>query len=462
MSTVEHDVVVIGAGPGGYVCAIRCAQLGYNVACIEKEPQLGGTCLRVGCIPSKALLESSHQLHKTQHELSAHGIDVANVSFSLDKMMERKVGVVKANTDGIDFLFKKNKVTRYLGTGCIKAAGSVEVQSADGTTTLSCKHIIIATGSVPSAIPGVELDGNRVGTSTEALKYPEVPKKLVVIGAGVIGMELGSVWKRLGSDVQVLEYANTVFPGMDGDLSKEAVKTFKKQGFDMKFGVRVTGAKATANGAIVTYEGGDPIECDYVLVATGRKPNTEGLGLENVGIVTERGRVPINDHFQTPVPGIYAIGDVVRGAMLAHKAEDEGVAVAEFIHSGYCHINYDAIPGIVYTHPEVASVGKTEEQLKEAGIPYKKGKFLYRANGRARALNETDGFVKVLAHGETDRLLGAHIIGAAAGDLIAECAVAMEFGASCEDLAMSCHAHPTLSECVKEACLDALGRVIHS
>jgi dihydrolipoamide dehydrogenase len=454
------DLVVIGAGPGGYIAAIRAAQLGMAVACIEREKALGGTCLRVGCIPSKALLESSERFEATKDDLKKHGVKVGGVELDLGTMMKRKDATVTALTKGVEGLFKKNKVTRYEGTGTIKDANTVVV----GDTTLKCKYIIIATGSVPSMLKGVEFDGDLIGDSTTALAYPEVPKHLVVIGGGVIGLELGSVWRRLGSKVTVLEYMDQILLGMDGDLCTEALKLFKKQGMEFHLGAKVTGASPArkGGGCTVTAEGMDDIKCDRVLLSVGRKPNTEGLGLENVGIeLDKRGRVPINKHWQTGVENIFAIGDVVQGPMLAHKAEDEGVAVAEYISTGYGHVNYDAIPGIVYTHPEVAGVGRTEEQLKQAGVPYKAGKFQFIANGRARALGDTAGFVKLLAHEETDRLLGAHIIGPRAGDLIAELAVAIEFAASAEDIARATHAHPTLAECVKEAALAVHGRTLN-
>jgi dihydrolipoamide dehydrogenase len=453
------DLVVIGAGPGGYIAAIRAAQLGMAVACIEREKALGGTCLRVGCIPSKALLESSERFEATKDDLKKHGVKVGGVELDLGTMMKRKDATVTALTKGVEGLFKKNKVTRYEGTGTIKDANTVVV----GDTTLKCKYIIIATGSVPSMLKGVEFDGDLIGDSTTALAYPEVPKHLVVIGGGVIGLELGSVWRRLGSKVTVLEYMDQILLGMDGDLCAEALKLFKKQGMEFHLGAKVTGASPArkGGGCTVTAEGMDDIKCDRVLLSVGRKPNTEGLGLENVGIeLDKRGRVPINKHWQTGVENIFAIGDVVQGPMLAHKAEDEGVAVAEYISTGYGHVYYDAIPGIVYTHPEVAGVGRTEEQLKQAGVPYKAGKFQFIANGRARALGDTAGFVKLLAHEETDRLLGAHIIGPRAGDLIAELAVAIEFAASAEDIARATHAHPTLAECVKEAALAVHGRTL--
>ena len=458
----SFDLIVLGAGPGGYVAAIRAAQLGLNVACVEKEKELGGTCLRVGCIPSKALLDSSERYEEVKHHYASHGIDVAGVELNLGKMLARKNKVVKTLTTGIKGLFKKNKVTRFEGHASFVSATEVKVTSEAGESVISAPKVLIATGSVPANLPGIEWDGDRIGGSTEALSYPEVPKHLVVIGAGVIGLELGSVWRRLGAEVTVLEYMPGAMPGMDADLSKEAVKIFKKQGVNFNFGVKVTGARVEGEGCVVEIEGGEPVHCDRVLVSVGRKPNTEGLGLEVIGVeVDRRGVVQINEHFETNVKGVYAIGDVAPGPMLAHKAEEEGIACVEHMVTGYGHINYDTIPSVVYTHPEIASVGKTEAQLKEAGVPYKLGKFPYMANGRARAVEATDGFAKVLAHAETDRILGVHIIGAQAGEMIAEAAVSMEFGASSEDVARSCHAHPTLSEILKEAALAVDGRAIH-
>ena len=462
MSNV-HDLVVIGAGPGGYVAAIRAAQQGLNVACIEKESALGGTCLRVGCIPSKALLEASEKYHEVQHELTSMGIEVSGVKLSLDKMMDRKNKIVSQLTGGIAFLFKKNGITHYSGHGRFKGANVLEVISADGgVTEIQAKNVIIATGSKVAPLKGVEVDGDKVGTSTEALDYQSVPEHLVVIGAGVIGLELGSVWSRLGSKVTVVEYLDRIFPGLDSEIAKEALKLFKKQGIEFRLGSKVTAAKADGNGAVVELEGQEPIRCDKVLLAVGRIANTEGLGLENIGVeLGARGIIPIDDHFMTSAPGVYAIGDVVRGPMLAHKAEDEGMACAEFICTGYAHINYNAIPGVVYTSPEVATVGSSEDDLKERGVPYKKGSFPFSVNGRAKALGTIEGKVKVLAHAETDRILGVHIVGPRAGDLIAEAVVAIEYGASSEDLARACHAHPTLAEALKEAALDVSKRAIH-
>jgi dihydrolipoamide dehydrogenase len=462
MERREHDLIVIGAGPGGYVAAIRAAQLGFNVACIEKEPALGGTCLRVGCIPSKALLESSERFIEAKNNFAAHGIKVSDVQLDLPTMLKRKDQIVSTLTKGIDSLFKKNKITRYLGTAKITEPGRVLVESKDGQTELSAKHILIATGSKPTALPGIELDGNRIGTSTEAIAYNEVPKHLVVIGAGYIGLELGSVWQRLGAKVTVVEFLDRILPGMDREIADEASKTFQKQGIEFRLKHRVLSAKAKGEKCEVEFDGNDSIQCDRVLVAVGRAPNTDNLGLENLGIKKgKRGDIEVNEHFQTSVPGIYAIGDVVRGPMLAHKAEEEGIACVEFLATGYGHVNYDAIPGVAYTHPEIASVGKTEEQLKENWVAYRKGVFPFIANGRARALGETEGKVKILADEKTDRILGVHIIGPRAGDLIAEAAVAISFAASAEDLFRCSHAHPTLSETLKEAALAVHGRAIH-
>ncbi|MBX3182541.1 MAG: dihydrolipoyl dehydrogenase [Polyangiaceae bacterium] len=466
MST-QHDLIVIGAGPGGYVAAIRAAQLGLNVGCVELEPALGGTCLRVGCIPSKALLEASERFHEAQHALASFGVRASGVELDLPTMLARKDTIVEGLTSGIAGLFKKHKITRYFGHGRFtgQAGGDTQVvvRADDGAeTALSAPRVIIATGSRLAPLRGVELDGDRVGGSTEALSYPEVPKHLVVIGAGVIGLELGSVWSRLGAQVTVLEYLDRILPGMDEELAREAKRVFEKQGLVFRLGSRVTGARQEGEGAVVEVDGAEPIHCDRVLLSTGRLPNTEGLALDTIGVaLDERGRVPVGAHFETSAPGVYAIGDVIRGPMLAHKAEDEGVACAEYLVTGYGHVNYDAIPSVVYTHPEIACVGRTEEELKEAGVPYRKGSFPFMANGRARALGSTEGRVKMLAHAETDRVLGVHILGPRAGDLIAECAVAMEYGASSEDIARACHAHPTLAEVVKEAALAVDKRPIH-
>jgi dihydrolipoamide dehydrogenase len=460
MKTATHDLVVIGGGPGGYPAAIRAAQLGLNVAVIEKEAALGGTCVRVGCIPSKALLESSERYIEAQHELAQHGIDVQGVSFDLTRILKRKDAVVTANTKGIDYLFKKHKITRYRGVGRFTAPDKVLCEG-DGTE-ISAKHFLIATGSKSALLPGVEVDGERVVTSTEALSFDDVPEHLVVIGAGYIGLELGSVWHRLGAKVTVVEYLDRILPGMDTDIANEALKIFKKQGLEFRLGSRVLGARAEGNGAIVEIEGSEPLHADRVLMAVGRTPNTDGLGIEAAGVeLDERKRIKVNESFATNVPNIYAFGDVIAGPMLAHKATEEGVACVEKIVTGYGHVNYDTIPGIAYTHPEIATVGKTEDQLKATPVAYRKGVFPFSANGRARCIGDTQGFVKILADAISDRILGVHIIGPRAGDLIAELVAAIEFGASSEDIARTCHAHPTLSEAVHEAALAVDDRALH-
>jgi len=461
--TATYDVIVIGSGPGGYVAAIRAAQLGLKTACVEKMPTLGGTCLNIGCIPSKALLHASEKFEEAGHALAAFGIKVAGVELDLPGMMGHKDKVVKANTDGIDFLFKKNKIDRLLGHARFTAKDRVEVEGK----TYAAKNFIIATGSDSTPLKGVETDETRIVTSTGALSLPEVPKHLVVIGGGVIGLELGSVWSRLGAKVTVVEFLDRILPTNDGEVSKQMQRILAKQGMAFKLSSKVTAAQKTDTGVTLTVEpakGGDAetIEADYVLLSIGRRPYVEGLGLDAAGVeLDERGRIRTDKHFRTNVEGIYAIGDVIAGAMLAHKAEDEGVAVAEILAGQAGHVNYDAIPSVVYTWPEVASVGRSEEELKQAGVAYKAGKFPFLANGRARAMNATDGFVKILADATTDRVLGVHIIGAEAGTIIAECVLAMEFGASAEDIARTCHAHPTLNEVVKEAALAVDGRPIH-
>lgn len=458
----QHDLIVIGAGPGGYVAAIRAAQLGLNVACIEKETALGGTCLRVGCIPSKAMLESSEVYSHAAHGLGEHGVTVSKVQLDLQAMLARKDKVVTTLTQGIGGLFKKNKVTRYTGTGRLTGPGQVTITSSEGTQEVTGKRVIIATGSVPAYLPGVEPDGDRIGTSTEALAYDSVPEHLVVIGGGYIGLELGTVWRRLGAKVTVLEYLDRILPGIDADIAADAHKLFAKQGLEFRLKTRVTAAYTKKKTAYVECEGADTLTCDRVLLAVGRRPNTSDLGLDSVGIeLDKRGRIPVNSRFETTAAGVFAIGDVIRGPMLAHKAEEEGIACVEQIVNGYSHVNYDVIPAVVYTHPEIATVGLTEEELREDRVSYKVGVFPFMANGRARSLGDTDGKVKVLADSETDRILGVHIIGPRAGDLIAEAAVAMEFGASSEDLARCCHAHPTLAEALKEAALAVAGRQIH-
>ncbi len=468
MSENSFDVVVIGGGPGGYVAAIRAAQLGLRTACVEKRGALGGTCLNVGCIPSKALLTASHHFEAAGHELGAFGVEVGKLDLDLAAMMGHKEKVVADNTKGIEFLFKKNKVTYVVGAGEIAAPGQVKVTGKDGERTLAARNIVIATGSDVTPLPGVEIDEEVVVSSTGALALPKVPKSMVVIGGGVIGLELGTVWRRLGTKVTVVEFMDKILPFNDGEVSKSMQKILARQGMDFKLGTKVTKVARKGHHATLTIEpaaGGDSeeLKADVVLVAIGRRPYTDGLGLDKVGVaVGNRGFVEVNAHFQTSVPGIYAIGDVIGGAMLAHKAEEEGVALAEILAGEHGHVNYEAIPSVVYTWPEVASVGKTEEQLKAEGVAYKAGKFNFSANGRARSMNETEGFVKVLADATTDRILGAHIVGANAGDLIAELVLAMEFSAASEDVARTSHAHPGLGEAVKEACLAVLGRALHS
>ncbi|MEM7301514.1 MAG: dihydrolipoyl dehydrogenase [Pseudomonadota bacterium] len=465
----QYDLVVIGSGPGGYVCAIKAAQLGLKTAIVEKRETLGGTCLNIGCIPSKALLHASEMFHEAGHGFDALGIEVKTPKLNLEKMMAHKDSTVKSNVEGIAFLMKKNKIDVHQGWGSIAAAGQVSVKVDDGSvTSLATKNIVIATGSDASGIPGldVDIDEKTICTSTGALELNEVPKKLVVVGGGVIGLELGSVWNRLGAEVTVVEFLPKILGAMDADVSKNFMRMLKKQGMKFAVSSKVTAVEKVKGGAKVTYEpvkGGDAkeLDADIVLISTGRRPYTEGLGLEAAGIETDRGMVKTDAHWQTNVPGIYAIGDVIAGPMLAHKAEDEGVAVAEMLAGQKPHVNYDVIPGVVYTMPEVASVGKTEEELKDANIAYKAGKFPYSANGRARSMNLSDGFVKVLANAETDRVLGVHIVGFGAGDIIHEAAVLMEFSGSSEDLARTCHAHPTLSEVVKEAALAAFAKPIH-
>tara|TARA_B100000686_G_scaffold122551_1_gene129812 strand:- start:128 stop:1534 length:1407 start_codon:yes stop_codon:yes gene_type:complete len=464
----EYDVIVIGSGPGGYVCAIRAAQLGLKTACIEKDDSLGGTCLNVGCIPSKALLHASHKFEEAGHELKKLGVEVGTPKLNLKAMMDHKESVVKDNTQGIKFLFKKNKVDHVVGHGRIQSADTVIVTGKDGKETeLKTKSIVIATGSEVSTLPGIEIDGEKIVTSDDAIDLKEVPKKLVVIGGGIIGLEIGSVWNRLGSEVTVVEYMDKILVEMDQDIQREMKKIFEKQGMKFKLSSKVVSAEKNKKGVTLKVEpaqGGDAEElnADVVLMSVGRKPYTKGLGLEDAGVkMAERGMIDVDDNFETNVKGIYAIGDVIRGPMLAHKAEDEGVVVAEILAGETGHIDYNAIPGVVYTHPEVASIGRTEQQLKSDGVAYNVGKFPFMANGRARAMNMTEGFVKILSDKKTDRVLGCHIIGAEAGTLIAEIGLALEFGASSEDIARTCHAHPTLNEVVKEAALAADGRAIH-
>lgn len=458
----EFDLIIIGAGPGGYVAAIRAAQLGFKVATVEREPSLGGTCVRVGCIPSKALLESSERYVQARTSLASHGVRVTDVSLDLAAMHARKDAVVKANSDGVAYLFKKNKITRYHGAGRLLAADEVAVISAAGEERIRAPRVILATGSVSASLPGVTVDGDRIATSTEALTWPEVPGELVVIGAGVIGMELGSVWLRLGAQVMVLEYLDRILPGVDDEIAKEAQRIFTKQGFTLRTGVKVTGAKQVGERVEVSIEGAEPIQADRVLVATGRKPASADLGLEAVGVAVDRaGRVVVDEQFATSVAGVYAIGDLIHGPMLAHKAEEDGVALAEMLAGGHGHVNYGLVPGVVYTDPEIAWVGRSEEELLAQGIPYRKGVFPFAANGRARAIGDTSGKVKILAHQQTDQLLGVHVVGPRAGDLIAEAVTAMTFHASSEDLARVIHAHPTLAETLKEAALAVDGRALH-
>ncbi|MEM6759261.1 MAG: dihydrolipoyl dehydrogenase [Pseudomonadota bacterium] len=460
----SYDVIVIGSGPGGYVCAIRCAQNGLKTAVVEGRDTLGGTCLNVGCIPSKALLHASHMLHEAEHNFAAMGLKGKSPSVDWTQMLQYKSDTIGQNTSGIEFLFKKNKVDWLKGWGSIPEAGKVKV----GDDVHDAKNIIIASGSEPSSLPGIEIDEKVVVTSTGALELSKIPKKMVVIGAGVIGLELGSVYSRLGTDVHVVEFLDAITPGMDSEVQRQFHKILTKQGISFTMGAAVQKVDKTKTKAKVHYklrkdDSDHVIDADVVLVATGRKPFTDGLGLDALGIeMTQRGQIAVNAHWQTNVPGIYAIGDVIEGPMLAHKAEDEGVAAADHIAGKHGHVNYGVIPGVIYTHPEVANVGATEQQLKEAGHAYKAGKFSFMGNGRAKANFAADGFVKILADAETDRILGAHIIGPAAGDLIHEICVAMEFGASAEDMAMTCHAHPTYSEAVREAALACGMGAIHA
>ncbi|NRP14196.1 Dihydrolipoyl dehydrogenase 3 [Aliiroseovarius sp. xm-m-379] len=459
----SYDVIVIGGGPGGYVCAIRCAQLGLKTACVEGRETLGGTCLNVGCIPSKALLHASHSLHEAEHNFAKMGLKGKSPSVDWKDMLAYKDDVIGQNTKGIEFLFKKNKVDWIKGWASVPAAGQVKV----GDEVHEAKHIVIASGSEPSSLPGVEVDEKVVVTSTGALSLPKIPKKMVVIGAGVIGLEMGSVYARLGSEVTVVEFMDQITPGMDGDLSKTFARALKKQGLKFVMGAAVQKVEATKTKAKVHYklkknDKEEMLDADCVLVATGRRPFTEGLGLDALGIqMTQRGQIA-TDHWKTSIPGVWAIGDVTEGPMLAHKAEDEGMAAAEAIAGKVGHVNYDVIPGVVYTSPEVAAVGKTEEQLKAEGVDYKVGKFSFMGNGRAKAVFQGEGFVKILADKATDRVLGVHIMGPAAGELIHEACVLMEFGGSAEDLARTCHAHPTFSEAVREAALACGDGPIHS
>ena len=462
MKTVQHDLVVIGGGPAGYVAAIRAAQLGIDTACIDENPQFGGTCLRVGCIPSKALLESSHLYEEASHGMNDHGIQVGDVKLDLDAMMARKNKIVDTLTGGIDMLFKKRGVTGYRGRGRFRDIQTIQVEGEE-PVQISAKRVLICTGSIPAKLRSVEEDGDRIGNSTTALSFPDVPARLVVIGGGYIGMELGSVWNRLGSEVIVLEALDHILPGIDSEIAALAHRTFKKQGIEIRTSTFVESAQRQGDKCIVKIKDGDPIECDRVLLSTGRWPATENLGLESIGLETDgKGFIPVNDHYETSVENVFAVGDCIGGAMLAHKAMEEAIVCVEQMAGVKSHMNYDVIPAIVYTHPELASVGKTEEQLKAEGVEYQKGICPFGANGRARTLGDVDGRVKILADAKTDRVLGVHIIGARAGDLIAEAATAMEFGASSEDIARTCHAHPTLSEAVHEAAMGVDGRAIHT
>ena len=464
----SYDLAIIGTGPGGYVCAIRAAQLGMKVAVVEKRPTHGGTCLNVGCIPSKALLHTSELFAEAGHALPKMGIGVGKPKLDLKTMMDHKAETVEANVKGVEFLFKKNKIDTHRGTAKILSPGKAEVKPDKGKAQLlETKNIVIATGSDTARLPGIDIDEERIVSSTGALELANVPKKLIVVGAGFIGLELGAVWQRLGAHVTVIEFLDRILPGMDLEIAKTFQRSLAKQGFSIRLSSKVAGIDAKGKRLKLSVEPAkgskvEKLEADVVLVAVGRVPYTEGLGLEEAGVaLDERGRVKTDGRFKTSVEGIYAIGDVIAGPMLAHKAEEDGVALAEILAGQAGHVNYDVIPGVVYTQPEIAAVGKTEEALKEAGMAYNVGKFPFSANGRARAMLKTEGLVKILADAATDRVLGAHIIGPMAGELIAECAVLMEFGGSAEDLARTCHAHPTLSEAVKEAALAAGRRAIH-
>ena len=463
----KFQAIVIGGGPGGYVCAIRLSQLGIKTACVESRGSLGGTCLNIGCIPSKSLLNLSENFHKVKH-FSNLGIEISAVKLNLEKMMKNKDKVVTILTKGIEFLFKKNKVTHYKGTGSFKSATQVSIiDDKKKETIIDSDKIIISTGSEPISLPGVKFDEKVIVSSTGALALSKVPKKMVIVGAGYIGLEMGSVWSRLGSEVHVVEFLDHITPGMDKEISKEFMKILQKQGINFHLQTKVNSIKKNNKGAVVstTNKNGKKInfECDVVLVSVGRKPNTKNLNLDAIGIaLDDKKRVKVDKNFQTNVKNIYAIGDVIAGPMLAHKAEEEGIAIAELIAGQSGHVNYNIIPGVVYTSPEVASIGKTEEQLKDLNQKYKVGKFPFMANSRAKAINETDGFVKILAEEKTDKVLGVHIIGSHAGEMIAQIAIAMEFGASSEDIARTCHAHPTFSEAIKEAALSVDKRPIHS
>jgi dihydrolipoamide dehydrogenase len=458
---MDYDLIVLGAGPGGYVGAIRAAQLGMKVACVEKEDALGGTCLRIGCIPSKALLDSSELFEQIRHKAELHGIRVAAPEIDVSAMMKRKDEVVTGLTRGVAGLFKKNGIEWVRGFGRLAGPDTVEVDGSKGKRTLKAENVLLASGSVPIELPFLKFDHERIIDSTGALMIPEVPGHMVVVGGGVIGLELGSVWLRLGAKVTVLEMTPTILPGMDGEVIKQADRIFRKQGFEIRTGTKVTGAERKGDKVSVTVEGAEPIEADYVLVAVGRRAYTEGMGFEEAGIRLERGVIQVDERYHTGVGNVYAIGDAIGGRMLAHKAEEEGVAAVENMAGKHGHVMYEAVANVVYTWPEIASVGMTEEEAKAAGRDFKVGKFPWMANGRAKAMGETDGFVKILADAETDRMIGAHIIGPRGSDLIAELALAMEFHASAEDIARTVHAHPTLPEAIKEAALAVGGRVIH-
>ncbi len=463
----DFDLVVIGGGPGGYVCAIRAAQLGLKTACVESRGTLGGTCLNVGCIPSKSLLNLSENYHKAKKDFDRQGIEIEGIKLNIEKMMSNKSKSVQVLTKGVEFLFKKNKVTYIKGKGVLFSKNDIIVYDQNKKTNVKTKNIVIATGSEVSSLPGIEIDEKNIISSTGALSLKKVPEKLAIIGGGYIGLEMGSVWSRLGSDVTVIEFLNHITPGMDREISNEFKKILIKQGIKFKMESKVNSVKNTANGVSINYTDvknskNETLEFDKVLVSVGRKPYTEGLNLSKVGVKKDsKGRIEVNEKLQTSVLNIYAIGDVIKGPMLAHKAEEEGIAVAEILAGQAGHVNYDVIPGVIYTSPEVATVGKTEEQLKEANMSYKVGKFPFLANSRAKVNNETEGFVKILADSKTDKVLGVHIIGPHCGDMIAEMALAMEFGASAEDIARTCHAHPTHTEAIKEAALAVDKRPIH-
>ena len=464
----NFDLVVIGGGPGGYVCAIRAAQLGLKAACVESRGALGGTCLNVGCIPSKSLLNLSENFHKAQKDFNQQGIEIEGIKLNIEKMMSNKNKSIQVLTKGVEFLFKKNKVTYFKGKGVLFSKNDIVVyESNNKRTNIKAKNIVIATGSDVASLPGVNIDEKNIVSSTGALSFEKVPKKLAIIGGGYIGLEMGSVWSRLGSEVTVIEYLEYITPGMDREISNEFQKILTKQGIKFKMGSKVDSVKNKGNLVSINYTNvknskGETVEVDKVLVSVGRKPYTEGLNLTKVGVIKDnKGRIEVNNKLQTSINNIYAIGDVIKGPMLAHKAEEEGIAVAEILAGQAGHVNYDVIPGVVYTSPEVATVGQTEEQLKEKNASYKVGKFPFLANSRAKVNNETDGFVKILADSKTDKVLGVHIIGPHCGDMIAEMALAMEFGASSEDIARTCHAHPTHTEAIKEAALAVDKRPIH-